>query len=67
MEGMSKSFPPGLEYRIIYNPTEFISQSIDAVRETLLEAIALVVLVVHRVPAALAGGALSRSSPFRSR
>ncbi len=46
MEGMSKSFPAGLEYRIIYNPTEFISQSIAAVRETLLEAIALVVLVV---------------------
>jgi hydrophobe/amphiphile efflux-1 (HAE1) family protein len=46
METMSKSFPPGLEYRIIYNPTEFISQSIAAVRETLLEAIALVVLVV---------------------
>src|SRR5206468_113821 len=46
MENMSKSFPPGLEYRIIYNPTEFISQSIDAVRDTLLEAIALVVLVV---------------------
>ena len=46
METMSKSFPPGLEYRIIYNPTEFISQSIEAVFETLLEAIALVVLVV---------------------
>jgi hydrophobe/amphiphile efflux-1 (HAE1) family protein len=46
METMSKSFPPGLQYRIIYNPTEFISQSIAAVRETLLEAIALVVLVV---------------------
>ena len=46
MASMSKSFPPGLEYRIIYNPTEFISQSIAAVRETLAEAIALVVLVV---------------------
>ncbi|MEO6256986.1 MAG: multidrug efflux RND transporter permease subunit [Sphingomicrobium sp.] len=46
MQTMSKSFPPGLEYRIIYNPTEFISQSIDAVRDTLLEAILLVVFVV---------------------
>src|SRR3954447_11230314 len=46
MESMSKTFPRGLEYRIIYNPTEFISQSIAAVFETLLEAIALVVLVV---------------------
>ena len=46
MDTMAKSFPPGLEYRVIYNPTEFISQSIDAVRDTLLEAILLVVLVV---------------------
>ena len=46
MDAASKTFPPGLEYRIIYNPTEFISQSIDAVQHTLLEAIALVVLVI---------------------
>ena len=46
METLSKSFPKGLEYRIIYNPTEFIAQSIDAVVHTLLEAIALVVLVI---------------------
>jgi hydrophobe/amphiphile efflux-1 (HAE1) family protein len=46
MNAASKTFPPGLEYRIIYNPTEFISQSIDAVMHTLLEAIALVVLVI---------------------
>ena len=46
MNAASKTFPPGLQYKIIYNPTEFISQSIDAVRSTLLEAIALVVLVV---------------------
>ena len=46
MEAMSKKFPKGLEYRVIYNPTEFISQSIDAVMHTLLEAIALVVLVI---------------------
>ena len=31
---------------VVYNPTEFISQSIDAVQETLLEAIVLVVLVI---------------------
>ena len=46
METASKSFPKGLEYRIVYNPTEFISQSIEAVRHTLLEAIVLVVLVI---------------------
>src|SRR3954447_9349783 len=40
MNTAAKTFPPGLEYRIIYNPTEFISQSIEAVRSTLLEAIA---------------------------
>jgi hydrophobe/amphiphile efflux-1 (HAE1) family protein len=46
MEALSKNFPKGLEYRVIYNPTEFIAQSIDAVGETLLEAMLLVVLVI---------------------
>jgi len=46
MEEMSRSFPAGLEYRVIYNPTEFISQSIDAVVRTLFEAVLLVVLVI---------------------
>jgi hydrophobe/amphiphile efflux-1 (HAE1) family protein len=46
MEQISKRFPPGLKYTIVYNPTEFIQQSVDAVEETILEAIALVVLVV---------------------
>jgi hydrophobe/amphiphile efflux-1 (HAE1) family protein len=35
-----------LKYTIIYNPTEFIQQSIDAVIETIGEAMILVVLVV---------------------
>jgi hydrophobe/amphiphile efflux-1 (HAE1) family protein len=42
----SKTFPAGLEYRIIWNPTEFISKSMTAVQETLLEALVLVVLVI---------------------
>ena len=46
MDELSKKFPAGLEYTIIYNPTEFIQQSINAVAETITEAIALVVLVV---------------------
>src|SRR6267154_2202761 len=46
MDELSKKFPAGLEYTIIYNPTEFIQQSIDAVTETIVEAILLVVLVV---------------------
>jgi hydrophobe/amphiphile efflux-1 (HAE1) family protein len=46
MESMSRKFPKGLEYRVIYNPTEFIAQSIDAVKHTLVEAMILVVLVI---------------------
>jgi hydrophobe/amphiphile efflux-1 (HAE1) family protein len=46
MAELSKSFPAGLEYRIIYDPTEFIQQSQDAVIRTIFEAIVLVVLVV---------------------
>jgi hydrophobe/amphiphile efflux-1 (HAE1) family protein len=46
IEQLSKIFPEGMKYTIIYNPTEFIQQSIDAVTETIVEAIALVVLVV---------------------
>ncbi|WP_030539796.1 efflux RND transporter permease subunit [Sphingobium sp. DC-2] len=46
MDELSKSFPKGLEYSVIYNPTEFISQSIDAVYHTLFEAVILVVLVI---------------------
>ncbi|WP_447727355.1 efflux RND transporter permease subunit [Sphingomonas koreensis] len=42
----AKSFPKGLEYRIIWNPTEFISESMDAVVTTLFEAVLLVVLVI---------------------
>jgi multidrug efflux pump len=43
---MAKSFPPGIEYSIPYDPTLFTQQSIDAVYETLRDAIILVVIVV---------------------
>ena len=46
MEQLSKRFPPGLEYKIIYDPTQFIQQSVDEVQKTIFEAIILVVLVV---------------------
>jgi hydrophobe/amphiphile efflux-1 (HAE1) family protein len=46
MEGLSKRFPPGLEYRIIYDPTQFIQQSVDEVQKTIGQAVVLVVLVV---------------------
>ena len=42
----SKSFPKGLEYKIIWNPTEFISESMSEVQKTLLEAMILVVIVI---------------------
>src|SRR5262247_1059232 len=46
MDGLAKDFPEGLKYTIVYNPTEFIQQSVNAVIETIGEAIVLVVLVV---------------------
>jgi len=46
LDELKARFPKGLEYDIIYNPTEYTSASIEAVYHTLLEAIILVVLVV---------------------
>ena len=46
MNTVSVRFPPGIKHAIVYNPTEFIQQSVDAVIETIGEAIILVVLVV---------------------
>ena len=46
MEDMAKTFPPGLAYKIVFDTTGFTRESIRAVLHTLLEAMALVVLVV---------------------
>ncbi|MEM9018510.1 MAG: efflux RND transporter permease subunit, partial [Verrucomicrobiota bacterium] len=46
MKDMESDFPKGLEYSIVYDPTRFISSSIDAVIETLIEAVLLVILVM---------------------
>src|ERR1700720_1594608 len=46
MEQLAKRFPSGVKYAIVYNPTQFIQQSVDAVIDTIGEAIVLVVLVV---------------------
>ncbi len=46
MAQLSKDFPQGMRYTIVYDPTVFVRQSIDAVVHTLLEAVLLVVLVV---------------------
>jgi multidrug efflux pump len=46
MEELKKDFPEGVQYSVVYDPTQFVRESIRAVIHTLLEAIALVVLVV---------------------
>jgi len=46
MEELKQYMPEGVEYRIAYDPTQFVRASIKSVVQTLLEAVALVVLVV---------------------
>ncbi len=46
MAELSSRFPQDVAYEIVYDPTVFVRGSIEAVISTLLEAIALVVLVV---------------------
>lgn len=46
MAELSESFPEGVDYSIVYDPTVFVQKSIESVIVTLLEALALVVLVV---------------------
>ncbi len=46
MAELKRNMPEGVDYQIVYDPTQFVRASIEAVVHTLLEAIALVVLVV---------------------
>ena len=46
MAELKKNFPEGVDYSIVYDPTIFVRGSINAVIHTLLEALAMVVLVV---------------------
>ncbi|UEM21054.1 multidrug efflux RND transporter permease subunit [Skermanella mucosa] len=46
MAELSRSFPEGLRYDIVYNPTEFIAESVNEVIKTIFEAVILVVVVV---------------------
>jgi multidrug efflux pump len=46
MKELKADMPPGVDYKIVYDPTQFVRSSIEAVIHTLLEAIALVVIVV---------------------
>ncbi|HWQ37890.1 MAG TPA: efflux RND transporter permease subunit [Burkholderiales bacterium] len=47
VQDLSRRFPPGLEYQIVYDTTDFVEVSIREVVKTLLEAMALVFLVVY--------------------
>lgn len=46
MKELKLAMPEGVSYEIVYDTTEFVRSSIDKVIDTLLEAVALVVLVV---------------------
>ncbi|WP_296989274.1 efflux RND transporter permease subunit [Thalassospira sp. UBA1131] len=46
MEELKQNFPDDLDYSIVYDPTVFVRGSIKSVIMTLLEAVALVVVVV---------------------
>jgi HAE1 family hydrophobic/amphiphilic exporter-1 len=46
MEDLARSFPTGLKHSIVYNPTEFIAESVHEVIKTIYEAVILVVFVV---------------------
>jgi hydrophobe/amphiphile efflux-1 (HAE1) family protein len=46
MKDLSQSFPEGMRYDIVYNPTEFIAESVTEVIKTIYEAVVLVVIVV---------------------
>jgi hydrophobe/amphiphile efflux-1 (HAE1) family protein len=43
---LAKNFPVGMQHTIIYDPTQFIQQSVNAVIETIFEAVILVILVI---------------------
>ncbi|MBR7539344.1 efflux RND transporter permease subunit, partial [Mycobacterium tuberculosis] len=46
MDEMKLTMPEGVSYEIVYDTTQFVRASIEAVVHTLLEAVVLVVLVV---------------------
>jgi len=46
MAELKKDFPDGVDYSVVYDPTVFVRHSIEAVVETLFEAVLLVVIVV---------------------
>src|SRR3712207_1158057 len=57
MKALSEEFPPGLAYGIVYNPTEFVAESvaelIKAIRDAVLLVVAVVLVFLQRWRAAL--------------
>ncbi len=47
MAGLESDFPPGMEYGIGFDTTEYVQQSLLSVLWTLVQAIGLVVLVIY--------------------
>ncbi|TBR40301.1 MULTISPECIES: efflux RND transporter permease subunit [Dyella] len=47
LDDLKKSFPPGLDYQIALDTTEFVNESIAEVIHTLRDAVILVILVVY--------------------
>jgi len=47
LEEAKKSFPPGIQYEIALDTTEFVQESINEVIHTLRDAVILVILVVY--------------------
>ncbi|MFK8067591.1 MAG: efflux RND transporter permease subunit, partial [Gammaproteobacteria bacterium] len=46
MISIAKTMPQGIEYKIIYDPTQFIKTTIEEIYKTIFEAVFLVVIVI---------------------
>src|SRR5438552_8431133 len=46
MKQLKERFPPGIDYAVVYDTTPFITESIAEVRETLIDAVVLVAVVI---------------------
>ncbi len=46
MDRLSRNFPPGMEYRIAFNTTDYVEENINEVEHTLVEAFLLVLIVI---------------------
>ena len=65
MQTLAKDFPPGVRYKIIYDPTIFVGKSVNEVINTIFVAIVLV--VGRRVPVPADAGAPRSFRSSRSR